>query len=90
MYVLVQHIISNPANFVRLAEEANTKLPRGVKLHHTFSAPDGTKAVCVWEADSVAAVKDFLEPAVGKFSRNDYYEVPNKEGIVLPKVPVTA
>jgi hypothetical protein len=90
MYVLVQHSISDPANFFRRAEEANSKMPSSLKLHHTFSVEDGTKAVCVWQAGSVAAVKDFLEPAVGKFSRNDYYEVPNKEGVVLPKITLTA
>lgn len=89
MYILVEHMISDPANFFKRAEEATTKLPPDVKLHHTFNAPDGTKAVCVWEAGSIAAVKDFLEAAVGKFSRNDYFEVLNKEGIVLPKIPIT-
>ena len=89
MYILVEHSISDPANFLRGAEEANTRIPPNVKLHHVFSAPDGTKAVCLWEAGSIAAVKDFLEPALGKFGRNDYFEVPNKEGIVLPKLPLT-
>ncbi len=90
MYVLVQHSISDPASFYKAAEQANQKMPSNVTLHHTFSAEDGAKAVCVWEAPTVAAVKDFLESAVGKFSRNDYYEVPNKEGVVFPKLAVTA
>lgn len=90
MYIVVQHTIFDPANFHRSAEQANKKLPATLKLHHVFSAPDGTKAVCVWEADSVKAVKDFLEQAIGTFGRNEYYEVPNKEGIVLPKIPAAA
>lgn len=89
MYILVQHTISDPVNFLHHAEEANKKMPVTLKLHHTFSAADGKKAVCVWEAPSIAVVKDFLEPAVGKFGLNDYYEVPNKEGVVLPKLPLT-
>lgn len=89
MYILVQHSISDPLNFLRHAEEANKTMPAPLKLHHTFSAADGTKAVCVWEAPSIAAVKDFLEPAVGKFGLNDYYEVPNKEGVVLPTLALT-
>jgi hypothetical protein len=90
MYIVVQHSISDPANFLRSAEEANKKLPATLKLHHVFSAPNGTKAVCVWEGDSITAVKDFLEPALGKFGRNEYYEVPNKEGVVLPRLSVAA
>lgn len=90
MYIVVQHSISDPAKFLKGAEEVNKKIPPNVKLHHVFSAPDGTKAVCVWEAGSITAVKDLLEPALGKFGRNDYYEVPNKEGVVLPSISVTA
>jgi hypothetical protein len=90
MYILVQHSISEPVKFLKAAEELNAKLPASVKLHHVFSAPDGTKAVCVWEASTITAVKDLLEPATAKFGRNDYFEVPNKEGIVLPTIAVTA
>jgi hypothetical protein len=90
MYILVQHSISDPVNFLKRAEELNAKLPANVKLHHVFSTPDGTKAVCLWEAGSITAVKDLLEPATAKFGRNEYFEVPNKEGIVLPKITVTA
>ena len=90
MYILVQHDISDPVNFLKRAEEANAKMPPALKVHHVFSAPDGTKAVCLWEAASIEAVKEFLEPAVGKFGRNEYYEVPNKEGAVLPNLAMTA
>lgn len=90
MYILVQHSISDPVKFLKGAEELNAKLPASVKLHHVFSTPDGTKAVCLWEAGSITAVKDLLEPATAKFGRNEYFEVPNKEGIVLPKIAVTA
>ena len=90
MYMIVQHSISDPVNFLHRAEELNKKLPADIKLHHVFSAPDGTKAVCVWEAPTIAAVKAILEPATAQFGRNEYYEVPNKEGIVLPKLSLTA
>ena len=90
MYILVQHSISDPVNFLRSAEELNAKLPPTVKLHHVFSTPDGTKAVCLWEAGAITAVKDLLEPATAKFGRNEYFEVPNKEGIVLPTLAMTS
>lgn len=90
MYILVQHSISDPAKFLKAAEEVNAKIPANVKLHHVFSAADGTKAVCVWEAGTITAVKDLLEPATAKFGRNDYFEVPNKEGVVLPTIAATA
>ena len=90
MYVLVQHSISDPAIFWNTADPRNN-LPPNVKLHHTFPTPDGTRAVCIWEAESIDAVRNFLEPLFGKVSRNEYFTVENKEGYVRPsKVPETA
>ena len=54
MFVLVQHSISDPAIFWNTADPRNN-LPPNVKLHHTFPTPDGTRAVCIWEAESVDA-----------------------------------
>jgi len=89
MYVLVQHSISDPAIFWNTADPANN--PPNVKLQHSFPTPDGTRAVCIWEAESVDAVRNFLEPLFGKVSRNEYFTVENKEGYVRPsKVPETA
>jgi hypothetical protein len=90
MYVLVQHSISDPAIFWNTADPRNN-LPPNVKLHHTFPTPDGTRAVCIWEAESVDAVRNFLDPLFGKVTRNEYFTVENKEGVARPsKVPETA
>jgi hypothetical protein len=90
MYVLVQHSISDPAIFWNTADPRNN-LPPNVKLHHTFPTPDGTRAVCIWEAESVDAVRNFLDPLFGKVTRNEYFTVENKEGFARPsKVPETA
>jgi hypothetical protein len=89
MFVLVQHTVSEPATFWNAADP-NT-LPPNVKLHHTFPTPDGTRAVCIWEADSVEAVRNVLEPLVGRVSRNDYFQVENRDGLSRPsRLPQTA
>jgi len=89
MYVLVQHTISDPATFWNAAYP-NTTSPE-IKLHHTFPTPDGTRAVCIWEAESVDALRDTLEPLFGKLSRNEYFAVENREGFARPsRVPQTA
>ena len=59
-------------------------MPAGLKVIHTFPSPDGDKAVCVWEAQSVEAVRNFLDPATAGVARNTYFEAPNKEGIATP------
>lgn len=85
MYVLIEHSISDPESFFSTAESALAEMPPTIKLHHTFPSTDGTRAVCLWEADSLDQVRDFVESAVGQFSRNEYFEVPNREGVVDPR-----
>jgi hypothetical protein len=89
MYVLVQHTVTDPGAFWNDADP-RTLEPK-VKLHHTFPTPDGTRAVCIWEAESVDALRSLLEPIVGKNSRNEYFAVENREGFAFPsRVPRTA
>jgi hypothetical protein len=89
MFIMVQHTISEPAVFWNAADP--TTFPPEVKLHHTFPTPDGTRAVCIWESDSVDTVRKFLEPVLGRVSRNEYFPVENREGFARPsRVPQTA
>jgi hypothetical protein len=81
MYIMVQHTITDPSTFWGSAEPTP---PGDIKLHHTFPTPDGTRAVCIWEAQSVDAVRDLLEPMIGSVSRNEYYPVENREGFARP------
>jgi hypothetical protein len=82
MFIAVQHTITDPESFWSAAGAAS--LPAGLTLHHTFPAPDGGRAVCIWEAATVEAVRNFLEPAVGRVSRNDYFQIENREGMGTP------
>jgi hypothetical protein len=74
---LVQHQVTNPSAFWSDAQQEMANIPSHLKLHHTFPTPDGSRAVCVWEAASVEAIRSFLKPAVGGNGRNEYYEVAN-------------
>jgi hypothetical protein len=82
MYIVVQHTITEPAAFWNAADP-NTISP-DIKLHHTFPTPDGTHAVCIWEAASVDALRNLLEPLIGRVSRNEYFAVENREGFARP------
>lgn len=86
MYVIVNHNVSDPGTFWKVAQAALPNIPPGLKLHHTFPSPEGRKAVCVWEAGSIDEVRNFLEPALGASSRNEYYQAPNKEGIAVAEI----
>jgi len=84
MYVVVNHEITDPSKFWPTAQSATNSLPDGLKVIHTLSAIDGTKAVCVWEANSIDAVRNFLDPATKGMARNHYFASLNKEGFAMP------
>ena len=84
MYVLVQHYVSDPRRFWSDVRSALPALPPNISLHHCFPTPDGTHAVCVWEAESIRDLRAFLEALVGHASRNLYFQVENETGIGLP------
>ena len=80
MFVVVIHDIRDSDKFWSVAESA--QLPTGVTLHNTYPNSDGTRAVCLWEADSVQMVRDVVDGAVGDVSSNDFFEVgPNAQGL---------
>lgn len=82
MYIVVQHTISEPGTFWNAADP--TTISPEIKLHHTFPAPDGSRAVCIWEAASVDALRTALEPQLGRVSRNVYFAVENRDGFARP------
>jgi hypothetical protein len=84
MYIVVQHTISDPAGFWGGAEKLMPNIPATAKLHHTFPTKDGTRAVCLWEAESVTSLRDFLEPQISRVSKNEYFQVENKDSVVMP------
>jgi hypothetical protein len=83
MFIVVQHTISDPSVFWNSGPD-RTSLPKDVKLHHIFPTPDGTRAVCLWEADTIEAVRNVLEPMIKGLARNEYFQVENREGFARP------
>lgn len=87
MYVTAIHQITDPEKFrqaVRAATPPTSEFPAGIVLHSTFSNPDDTKAVCLWEAETVEEVRDLVDSAVGQFSQNEYFEVSKETALGLP------
>jgi hypothetical protein len=84
MYVLVQHYVSDVPTFWSAVRHAIHSLPPYLSLIHCYPTPDGTHAVCVWEAQGTRDVRSFLETYVGHASRNLYFVVENAQGLALP------
>lgn len=86
MYVVVEHEIENPKPFWETAEAGMNDFPTGLRLHQVLPNEEGTRAACLWEADSVNRVRDFLEQEVGSYSENEYFAVEAENAVGLSAV----
>ena len=84
MFVLVEHYVNDPTTFWSAVRHALPNPPPYLRVHHCIPTPDGTHAVCVWEAEGIRDVRAFLETYVGHASRNLYFPVEVAGGIGYP------
>ena len=86
MLVIAHHNISDPAAFWAGAQEITKNLPANLKVHGIYPAVDAKTGTCLWEADNVQEVQDFLDKNAGQFAQNFCYEVNVEKSIGLPKI----
>ena len=89
MFIVVEHTITNPGVFFELVSKAG-ETPPGLKVLQFLPSKSKDRAVCLWEANSVEAVKGFLEPLSAQSSRNTYYPVDSAAAMGLPAVASAA
>ena len=89
MYVSVHHTITDPQkwdqttrNIMAMTEQG--RLPEGLKGLMYLPAIDGRRADCVWEANSVEALKKFLDGQTGAAARNEYIPIKADAAFGLP------
>ena len=86
MDVVVQHRITDPEKFFSMdAEEVAGGGPPGVQGRQFFPSQDRSVAVCLWEADSIDTLRDYLDPATAGVSENTYFEVDRESAMGLPE-----
>ena len=82
MYAIAIHTISDPERFWAGAQ--SLEIPNGLTLHSTIGNQEGTKAVCVWEADSLDSISSFVDPATEGLSTNEYFQANEQYSMGLP------
>ncbi len=75
MFVSVIHRISDPDRFFEMAGGTAGQLPSDLRLPQSISNADRSTTICLWEAPSVARVREFLEPLTAGICENEYAEV---------------
>ncbi|KLV07957.1 MULTISPECIES: hypothetical protein [Photobacterium] len=72
MYIVTQHEITDPELFWQKASGTLTHPPVGMRLHSTMVVERNKLCQCMWEAESIDVVRDFLEPELGEASVMTY------------------
>ena len=85
MNVVVQHRITDSEKFSSInAEEVAGGGPPGVQLRQFLPAQDGSMAFCVWDADSIDNLRNYLDPATAGVTENAYFEIDAESAVGLP------
>jgi hypothetical protein len=77
MYVIVQHRFTDPQAAFSRGEKLikNEGAPRGVRGLQFYPSQDGSTATCLWEADTVDSVQQYVDTTLGDSSENTCYAV---------------
>jgi hypothetical protein len=81
VYVVVQHQIKHPQTAFSRGEKLikNEGAPEGVRGLQFYPSTDGSAVTCLWEADSVEAIQEYVDSTLGDSSVNTCYEVDGEQ-----------
>src|SRR6266516_1569007 len=80
MYVISIHAVSDPKAFW----SGKLELPEGTELPIVVPSADGKRGVCVFKSDSVNTVRNVVDGATGKISRNEFSAINEGNALGLP------
>jgi len=80
MYVMTIHSISDPEAFWSRPLD----LPEGTEQSIAWPSSDGARGVCLFTSDSIDTVKNLVDGATGKISKNEFHAVNAGGALGLP------
>jgi hypothetical protein len=77
MYVVVQHRITNAETAFARGEKLikNKGAPRGARGLQFYPSQDGSAVTCLWDAESVESIQQYVDTTLGDSSENTCYAV---------------
>jgi hypothetical protein len=86
MNIVVEHRIIDLDKFSEMdaAEVAGGGGP-GFTLRQFLPPQDGSIATCLWEADSIDSLREWLDPATAGVTDNTYIAIDDENAIGLPE-----
>ena len=90
MYVSVHHVIRDTQKWDQITSAMTTaveqgKVPHGLKGLMYLPGTDGRKADCLWETNSVEALRSFLDREIGSAATNEYFQIDAAAAFGLPQ-----
>ena len=80
MYVFTVHQVSDPEAFWG----GKLNLPEGTELPVVVPSADGRRGVCIFKSDSLDTVRNLVDGATSKVSRNEFYAINEGSALGLP------
>lgn len=77
MYIVVNHNIINPEDFWASAQKNLPNLPEGGvrRVLNIFPNKSLDKATCIWEADSIEALENYLKEKLGSSKSETCFQI---------------
>ena len=87
MYVAVVHNVKDPQALLSRGEGLGdpSNAPAGVIPRQFCPSKDLSAATCVWEADSMDTVRDYVDGTLGDSSEQSYFEINTEFAQGLPE-----
>lgn len=89
MFVVVHHQVKDPNYFFADIPSVAQNAPPGVHPRMFCPSQDKNSAVCLWQAESVEAVRAYVDETAGPSAVNTYIEVDESYSIGLPTAEAT-
>lgn len=83
MFVAIEHDIHDARRFSERAEGAMPP-PQGLHVHFFLPSRDGRRAICLYEADAIEPVREFVDGVLGDSSTQRYVPVAEEAAFGLP------
>ena len=86
MDVVVHHRVIDREGFLATdPQDIAGNAPPGVQVRHFRPARDASAVDCLWETESLDALRDYLDPVTRGICQNTYFEVDSESAFGLPQ-----
>ena len=85
MFIVVSHNIKTPALFWGAAQKNLPNLPEGgvKRVLNVLPNENMDHCTCLWEADSIETLENYLREKVGNASTETYYQINEANAVGL-------